>query len=61
MYDDEYGSASAEIKNHNPRKGTETTSFNRTVWALSLLLKIIIPVRGRKLPTNLTNVPLGLM
>ena len=35
------------IKNHNPRKGTETLMLKR--FSLELELKIIIPVRGRKL------------
>ena len=37
------------IKNHNPRKGTETLAiFKTSYYLLWWLLKIIIPVRGRK-------------
>ena len=39
------------IKNHNPRKGTET--FKKSdigIRKILATLKIIIPVRGRKLP-----------
>ena len=37
------------FKNHNPRKGTETI-FNRlsSGYTIAEILKIIIPVRGRK-------------
>ena len=37
------------IKNHNPRKGTETTSLRFIITLIFIKqLKIIIPVRGRK-------------
>ena len=38
------------IKNHNPRKGTETFTSVVVLTLLKVIkLKIIIPVRGRKL------------
>ena len=37
------------IKNHNPRKGTETNAVMFTILSASQeALKIITPVRGRK-------------
>ena len=36
------------IKNHNPRKGTETANIFFSSLLSLLVLKIIIPVRGRK-------------
>ena len=36
------------IKNHNPRKGTETTKISLLNKHFGEVLKIIIPVRGRK-------------
>ena len=42
------------IKNHNPSKGTETSVF----FAIFITkeLKIIIPVRGRKLLYSMTTI-----
>ena len=39
------------IKNHNPRKGTETVVRGERCGRGAGVLKIIIPVRGRKLLT----------
>ena len=47
--------STSPIKNHNPRKGTETAEQNNADLAERYFeLKIIIPVRGRKLE----NVPI---
>ena len=48
----------SKIKNHNPRKGTETWKNDELFTAMKLL-KIIIPVRGRKL-FNLDSSDLNL-
>ena len=36
------------IKNHNPRKGTETVLSKENEKQIECTLKITIPVRGRK-------------
>ena len=36
------------VKNHNPRKGTETSQNISSMRHIASSLKIIIPVRGRK-------------
>ena len=43
------------IKNHNPRKGTETYSkFQFLLYSFFQTLRIIIPVRGRKRLKSMT-------
>lgn len=37
------------VKNLNPRKGTETFAFSAILTFLVVLLRTLIPVRGRKL------------